>query len=134
MLMSRRVLWGAAATLVAIQPVLASGTISKADAQKRVSAIEASDAEFLAKFPMFAVVSDAVKGDCAQKVPEFAKSQTFCSCAASITMELWRSGADPKMMQRLSDYASNPNSSKPSDFLQYQGPELYRPICELAEP
>jgi len=43
-------------------------------------------------------------------------------------------GADPELFKRLEDYVASPDPANVSDFLEYEGPELYRPLCELAEP
>ena len=114
--------------------VAAAATISKGEAQSRVKDVEAKDDAVLAQLPALGALIDVVKTDCAAKVPERAKSVTFCECAGALTMELWRSGMDPKMRQRLVDFVNAHDPSKAVDFLQYQGPELYRPLCELAEP
>ena len=110
-----------------------AGSISSSEAQREIADVEKANADFLAKYPAFITVENVVKSDCAAKVPELASSKTFCECAAALTMALWRSGADPKMLQRLSNYAAAPDSSHASDFVQFEGPELYRPLCELGE-
>ena len=109
-------------------------TISKAEAQKKVANAEEINAQFLQRLPAFKAIMDAVETDCAAKAKKYSQSTTYCKCGAVVTMELWRSGIDPKMMQRLKDYAAHPEPAKANDFLQYQGPELYQPLCELAEP
>jgi hypothetical protein len=116
-----------------VAPCLAE-TISQSEAQDKIAGIEKADTDFLKKYPAFIAIEDVVKSDCAAKVPARASSKTFCDCAAALTMELWRSGADPNMLHRLSDYSATPDQSHASDFLRYEGPELYRPLCERGEP
>jgi hypothetical protein len=111
---------------------VAADSISKDDARKKVASIEATDAKVLSLVPTLQPVVDLVEVDCKRRVPELAKSPTFCVCAAAVTMELWRSGIDPAMKNRIISYATSPANVE--DFLKYEGPELYRPLCELAEP
>jgi hypothetical protein len=108
-----------------------AATISHVDAERRISDMERDHASFLAKFPAMAAVDDALRGDCAQRVSGHATDDAFCRCASAVTVSLWRSGVDPKMIGRLQDYLNGSGALKPADFLRFQGPELYRPLCEL---
>jgi hypothetical protein len=110
----------------------AAGEISQKDAQSRVASAERDNVALIAHYPALQAVENVVKDDCAAKSTGEASSGGFCECAAAVTMELWRSGIDPKMLTRLTNYVKNPDESAATDFLKYQGPELYRPLCEQA--
>jgi len=108
------------------------GTISKSDAQRRVSQMEADEGALVAKLPAIAQIDQVVRDDCAQKVSGHTSSDSFCTCGAAVTISLWRSGVDPKMIDRLRDFLNGTGTLKAADFVQFEGPELYRPLCALA--
>jgi hypothetical protein len=74
-----------------------------------------------------------IRSDCAAKNEGTVATGEFCGCASAVTMSLWRSGVDPNMMPRLNDYLRNPTEAAAAAFLQYQGRELYKPICTEAD-
>ncbi len=98
--------------------------------------IESSERDtdaLVAKVPAFKDVVDVVSADCAKKLPDDAKIDGFCRCGAAVTMSLWRADPDGgKMLKKLSDYANNPTDAGAAVFVNYQGPELYKPVCEMA--
>jgi hypothetical protein len=65
---------------------------------------------------------------------ETSTSGTSSSCERPMpsVMGLWRSGIDPTMVPRLTAYLNKPTESGAKEFLKYQGPELYRPLCNEA--
>ena len=107
-------------------------TISKSDAQRRVSQMETDEGALIGKLPALAQIDQVVRDDCAQKVPGHASSDSFCTCGAAVTISLWRSGVDPKMIDRLRDFLNGAGTLKAADFVKFEGPELYRPLCALA--
>jgi hypothetical protein len=108
-----------------------AATISKAQAQAQVAAMEKDQADLLAKAPGLLQIDQVVRDDCASKVPGHSSSDKFCTCASAVTMSLWRSGIDPKMVGRLKDVLNGSGELKAPDFVKFEGPELYRPLCEL---
>jgi hypothetical protein len=110
-----------------------AGTISKAEARNRVTDIQQDHEAILAKYPALAEIDQVVRDDCAAKVPGHTSSDSFCKCAGSVTMSLWRSGVDPKMIERLQAYVAGSGDLKAADFVRYEGPELYSPLCERAQ-
>jgi hypothetical protein len=119
--------------IASIAGVATAGMISSKEAQQKVAGMERENAEFLAKVPALQPIENVVKDDCAAKAPGQTSTGAFCECAAAVTMELWRSGIDPKMLQRLTDYINSSGASAASDFTKYEGPELYAPLCSRAE-
>ena len=109
-----------------------AATISKAEAQARVGAFEKDQAELLAKLPGLLQIDQVVRDDCAAKVSGHTSTDSFCRCGSAVTMSLWRSGVDPKMIGRLKDFLSGSGDLKAPDFVKFEGPELYRPLCDLA--
>ena len=97
-----------------------------------VAGFQKDQAALLAKFPALAKVDEAIRADCAAQNEGKLLSGDFCGCASAVTMSLWRSGMDPKMLTRLTDYINNPTDEGANEFVQYQGPELYRPLCAKA--
>jgi len=83
----------------------------------------------LAAFPALAKVDRVIRSDCETKNKGRIAGGDFCGCAAAVTMLLWMSGADPKMIPRLNEYLKNPTDAAASGFLKFQGPELYAGIC-----
>jgi hypothetical protein len=118
--------------IASISGAVVAGTISIKEAQGRVASAERGNSVFIARFPALLSVENAVRDDCAAKAPGQSNSGGFCECAAAVTMELWRSGFDPNMLQRLTDYINKPGAGAASDFIKYQGPELYQPLCSRA--
>ena len=121
---------------ICVASVLAASTadaqsISKAEAQNRVLAMERDQESLLAKLPALGPIDQVVRDDCAAKAPGHTGADSFCTCAAAVTMSLWRSGVDPKMIDRLKDFLNGAGTLKAPDFLSFQGPELYQPLCEL---
>jgi hypothetical protein len=106
-------------------------TISKGDAQARVAAVEKDHDGLLAKLPGLRPIDQVVRNDCAAKVPGHTDTDKFCTCASAITMSLWRSGIDPKMIDRLKNFLNGAGALQAPDFVKFEGPELYRPLCEL---
>ena len=97
-----------------------------------VDASIADQAAILTKFPALSLIDSAVRADCAAKNSGKLATSDFCRCASAITMQLWRSGIDPKMKPRLQTYLKSPSEPAAAEFAQYQGPELYRPVCRAA--
>ena len=114
--------------------VSASGSAVAANrkAQKMVAGLQMDQAALLAKFPALGQVDGVIRADCAAQNKGKLATDEFCGCASAVTMGLWRSGIDPKMMPRLNDYLKKPTEAGAKDFLQYQGPELYRGVCAEA--
>jgi hypothetical protein len=108
-----------------------AATISKSEAHNSVAMMEDGNASLLARFPGLLPIDQVVREDCAAKVPGHTSTDKFCTCATAVTMSLWRSGADPKMIARLKDFLNGSGDLKAQDFVKFEGPELYRPICEL---
>ena len=98
-------------------------------AQERVAGFKKDQAALLAKFPALSRIDAAVRNDCAAQNKGKIATDDFCGCAAAVTVGLWRSGMDPNMLPRLTAYLNNPTESGAKEFLKYQGPELYRPLC-----
>ena len=100
-----------------------------------VADTEKSNAEILMKFPGLQAVEDVVKKDCASNLPDSAKTTAFCECGAAVTMVLWLTpNGDPMLRPRLAAYLSNPSPEAAAEFVKYQGPELYKPLCSSAGP
>jgi hypothetical protein len=89
-------------------------------------------AALLARYPALTQIDGAVRADCAAKNSGKLPTSDFCGCASAVTMQLWRSGMDPKMMPRLQSYLKNPTEPAAAEFVQYQGPELYGPVCKVS--
>ena len=101
-------------------------------AQERVASFKKDHAALLAKLPGLSPIDAVVRDDCAAQNKGKLATDDFCGCAAAVTMGLWRSGMDPNMVPRLTAYLNNPTEGGAKEFLKYQGPELYRPLCALA--
>jgi hypothetical protein len=101
-------------------------------AQRMVESLQKDRAELLSMFPALKLVDSAIHADCAAKNEAKLTTAQFCGCAAAVTVGLWRSGGDPKMMTRLNDFLRDPSDAGAASLLQYQGPELYRGICKEA--
>jgi hypothetical protein len=122
----------AAASMCLVTP----GATEAADRKTRqlVAGFTKDQVTLLARLPALVAIDTAIRGDCAAKNAGQSASGAFCGCASAVTMGLWRSGMDPKMMPRLADYLANPTEKGAKSFLLYQGPELYRPLCTEAVP
>jgi len=114
-----------AACLLLGQPAVAA---KNRNARSLVNAALSEQAVLIASFPAMAQVDGAIREDCASKAKQDV-SGAFCRCAAAVTLGLWRSGADPKMVPRLNDYLHDPTDAAARALLRYQGPELYSPVC-----
>jgi hypothetical protein len=90
------------------------------------------NSELLKSEPSLVNVEAAITGDCRSKAPTGVNFVDYCSCARALVMKLWLSGIDPAMVQRINAFVADPKSTNPSDFLRYQGPELYQPFCHAA--
>ncbi len=101
-------------------------------AQGIVAGLQKDQAALLGKFPALTRIDGVIRADCAAQNKGKLATDDFCGCASAVTVSLWRSGMDPKMMPRLNDYLKNPTEAGANAFLQYQGPELYRPVCTEA--
>jgi hypothetical protein len=106
-------------------------TISRPEAQRRIASAETAEDGFLASLPALRPVDQVVRNDCAAKVTGHTATDSFCICAAAVTVSLWRSGIDPRMVDRLSAFVNGSGALTASDFVKFEGPELYRPLCEL---
>jgi hypothetical protein len=97
-----------------------------------VAGFTSDQATLLTKFPALVRIDGVIRSDCAAKNEGKLATDEFCGCASAVAMSLWRSGLDPKMMPRLNAYLTDPTEAGAAAFLQYQGPELYRPLCTKA--
>ena len=91
-----------AAFVSAMVPVSSAGANRKA--KEMVGNAVREQIDLLAKFPALAQIDGVIRGDCAAKNNGKDAKDEFCGCAAAITMTLWLSGADPKMVPRLQTY------------------------------
>ena len=89
------------------------------------------NAQLLEEWPALIDVEAAVTGSCREHRGE-AEFVNYCSCGRSLVMYLWLNAGDETMKSRVETYAADPSIMTPADFLQYQGPELYKPFCDLA--
>lgn len=130
--------WGAAlsAALVASfclpSAGLAKENMSQAEAAQKLAEILVWNAQLLEAKPALMDVEAAISGDCREKLPAEADFVSYCSCARAVVMHLWMNSGSEPMQARVETYAANPSSMTPMDFLKYQGPELYKPFCDLA--
>lgn len=100
-------------------------------ARDTVASMQRETDAVIQKFPRMGDVDSAIRGDCETKNEGRGADSDFCRCASAVTISLWRSGIDPQMVPRLAAYLNSPGASAGS-LLTYQGPELYRPMCNLA--
>ena len=101
--------------------------------QRQVAATEQENTQFLARYPKMRDVSAVLRGRCASEPSSVGMSQAYCSCGAAVTMSVWRSGVDSKMLERIKDFINGAGILNSESFLQFQGPELYGPLCSSAE-
>ncbi|MDZ4371173.1 MAG: hypothetical protein U1C74_07105 [Phenylobacterium sp.] len=125
---AKGVLMGAVLSLAATGSAVAANR----KAQERVAGFEKDHVTLLAKFPALAKVDGVVRSECAAKNEGKLASSEFCGCASAVTMGLWRSGIDPNMVPRLTAYLKVPTDEGANEFVRYQGPELYGPLCAEA--
>jgi hypothetical protein len=100
------------------------------NAAAMVAAAQTDYDALLKKFPALEPIDQVLRDDCASKVPGHKSSDGFCKCGAAVTMALWRTGADPKMVGRLTDFLNGKGELTAEDFVKFEGPELYKPVCE----
>ena len=130
--------WGAALSAVLAGLVClpnigrAQEMMSQAEAAQKLTEIRIWNAMLLEAKPALMDVEVAVSGDCQQKLSADADFVTYCSCARAVVMHLWMNSGSEPMRARVEAYAADPSSMTPADFLNYQGPELYKPFCDLA--
>ena len=85
----------------------------------------------VAAHPSYQAVVNAIGTDCAGKLPDDAKMDGFCRCAAAVTFALWRSRVDGgDMLDRLNLYLSNPTAAEVADLLHYADTGMYKSACE----
>jgi len=83
----------------------------------------------IAKMPALAAVKTAIIDDCKSKAT--AKDpDAYCACGAAVTFGFW--GADEGMRTRLATYVNDPSATPATDFVKYQGPELFDGVCQDA--
>ena len=58
------------------------------------------------------------------------KLTMYCDCGAVVTVALWMQNTEMKNL--LASYNKKPSEKKLTAFLDYQGPELYEPLCRKA--
>lgn len=127
------------AVVMFVFALLASGTpatsqtITHQQAAGKVMADQVALEDLYEHVPRLRQVGDVVRKDCGAKNGGKTADSWFCSCAAAVTMRLWRSGVDPNMIPRLQSFATDP-AALPDKFTAFEGPELYGPLCHLAEP
>ncbi len=130
MWMSKGMLLLTLVCLVATQcPVLAASGSERA--REMVAGAEKNEGLLLGLYPVLQSLDKAIRADCVAKVAGASSESDFCQCGAAMTIELWR--ADDTMRKRLTDFIKAGDASRARDLLKYQGPELYKPICILAE-
>lgn len=108
-------------------------TITHQQAADKVMADQVALEDLYEHVPRLRQIGDVVRKDCGAKNGGRTAGSWFCSCAAAVTMRLWRSGVDPSMILRLRSFVSDPAAS-PDKFTAFEGPELYGQLCHLAEP
>ena len=106
--------------------------MNQVEAAQKLAEIRIWNAQLLEAKPALVDVEAAISGDCRAKLPAEADFVTYCSCARAVVMYLWMNSGSEPMQARVETYAANPSSMTPADFLKYQGPELYKPFCDLA--
>lgn len=119
-----------AAFVSAFAPISSASANRKA--KEMVGNAVSEQIDLLARFPALTQIDGVIRSDCAANNNGKDAKGEFCGCAAAITMGLWRTGVDPKMVPRLQTYLEKPTEDGAAEFLKYQGPELYVPICTEA--
>jgi hypothetical protein len=121
----------AVASSVAALILLSATTAVRASTrgERFVSDSEKNLDELIVKLPSLADIKRVVADDCKAKTNR-PDADAFCACGAAITISLWR--ADDTMRGRLTTYIANPSPTSASEFVKYEGPELYGPACAEA--
>ncbi|WPZ02636.1 hypothetical protein T8S45_07170 [Blastomonas marina] len=101
-------------------------------AKKIVAEMIERQTSLLQQYPSLSLIDNVVRADCSARSDQKAPSSEFCGCASAVTMNLWMSGMDPKMIDRLNAFLQQPSEDAAQEFAAYQGPELYAPLCEAA--
>lgn len=101
-------------------------------AKQMVSKMAESRDALLQKHPSVVLIDNAIRADCSAKGENALPRGEFCSCASAVTFGLWLSGMDPKMINRLNGFLQQPSERAASQFIAYQGPEMYAPLCSKA--
>lgn len=117
---------------VAVMAISTAAIAANRKVQRMVDGLTKDQAALLSKFPSLSRIDSEIRADCSAKNAGHPPEGEFCGCAAALTVGLWRSGVDPKMGPRLTEYLKAPTATGAKEFLQYQGPELYRPLCTEA--
>jgi len=121
------------ACIVATTMATAPAQAQNSKARAMIESSEANMDNLIAKFPALKDIAGVVSNDCASKLPNDAKTDGFCRCGAAVTISLWIAGGDGgKMKEKIAAYINSPTEAGAADFVNYQGPELYKPVCELA--
>lgn len=102
------------------------------DAKELVASMERDHLALRIAVPAISGVDEAIRTECSEKHEGELATGEFCSCAAAVTVTLWRSDIDPEMRPRLEKYLENPSDEAATELLKYQGPELYGPLCRKA--
>ena len=116
-------------TVLSSDSATAQGSSTRA--RDTVASMQREADVIIQKFPRLGSIDSAIRRDCEEKNEGRGADSDFCRCASAVTISLWRSGIDPEMVPRLTAYLNSPDASAGS-LLTYQGPELYRPMCNLA--
>ncbi len=97
--------------------------------ERFVSDSEKNLDELMVKIPALSDIKRVVVNDCKAKTSR-TDADAFCTCGAAITISSWR--ADDAMRERLTSYIASPSPTSASEFVKYEGPELYGPVCTEA--
>ena len=98
---------------------------------KLYARLQTSVALNTSQHPRLAELRTAISGDCGNKVAgRYSEADTaqYCFCAGVMVTALWLS--DAEIRQDLLNFADG-KDRQASEFLEFQGPELYQPMCEL---
>lgn len=119
-----------AASVAALILVSATTAVQASTRGERfVSDSEKNLEELIVKVPALADIKRVVADDCRAKTSR-TDADAFCTCGAAITINSWR--ADDTMRGMLTGYIANPSPTSASEFVKYEGPELYGPVCTEA--
>jgi hypothetical protein len=118
------VLSASAAALILVSAT--AGVQASSRGEKFVAESEKNLDELIVKVPALGDINKVVVDDCKAKTSR-TDAGAFCACGAAITINLWRT--DEKMRGRLTTYIANPSLTSASEFVKYEGPELYSPVC-----
>jgi hypothetical protein len=123
--------FAAVATVCAPSAALAQSK-APADAAEQLGLLRIWNARLLSAKPALADLEVEINRDCREKLPSKVDFVSYCSCARAVVMYLWVTAGDEAMAARVEDFAKGSSKLKAVEFLQYQGPELYKPFCDLA--